>query len=219
MSRRHVRLQDIIRYFVHFYPRRVSRTVLVKLVYLADVEFYKRYARKMTGLEYQHFHYGPFNWLIPDTAEELVAKKLLTTISTTNVYGDPTIIYRPIQEKPSLDALDSYCLDVVHAVNTKFSRFTFTQLLDYVYSTPPMTGVPPGEIIDFTVLKNPIRDALAEYTKADLDNKGQELIWHLRRRLGDLTKVDYKFEEDEKKELLENAELSNSASAEYIEEV
>lgn len=218
MSRRHIRLQDVIRYFIRFYPRRVSRTVLVKLVYLADVEFYRRYARKMTGLEYQHFHYGPFNWTIPDTAEELVAKKLLTTISTINVYGDPTIIYRSSEEKPSLDALDSYCLDVVHAVNAKFSRFTFTQLLDYVYSTPPMTGVPPGEIIDFTVLKNPIRDALAEHTKAQLDNRGQELIWHLRRRLGDMTKFDYELDEDERKELLENAKFWASASLGHPEE-
>lgn len=218
MSRRHVRLQDIIRYFVRFYPRRVSRTMLVKLVYLGDVEFCRRYARKMTGLDYLHFHYGPFSWTIPDTAEELVAKKLLTIISTTNVYGDPTIIYQSAEEKPSLNALDSYCSDVVHAVNTKFSRFTFTQLLDYVYSTPPMTGVPPGEIIDFTVLKKPIRDALAEHTKADLDNRSQELIRHLHRRLGDVTKVDYELDEDETEELLENAKVWASASLGYPEE-
>lgn len=220
MSRRHARLQDSIRYFVRFYPRRVSRTVLVKLVYLADVEFYKQYARKMTGLEYQHFHFGPFNWAIPDTAEELVAQKLLVTISTTNIYGDPTIIYQSseAEEMPSFDALDNYCLDVLRAVNTKFSRFAFTALLDYVYSTPPMTGIAPGEVVDFVVLRNPIRDILADHTKVGLEQRGQELIYHLRRRLESQEKVDYQFDEDERRELLENARLSAAASAKYLKE-
>lgn len=219
MSKRHARLQDIIRYFVRFYPRRISRTVLVKLVYLTDVEFFRRYARKMTGLEYQHHHFGPFTWGIVDTAEELVAKKLITTISTTNIYGDPTIIYKSTEEQPSFDSLDSHCLDVVRVVNNKFSTFSFTQLLDYVYSTPPMVNVPSGEIINFDTLRNPVRDALAEHTRANLSYKGEELIQHLRKRLGDQVKGDYEFDEDGKKELLENAELSTSASAEYVEEV
>lgn len=219
MSKRHVRLQDIIRYFVHFYPRRISRTVLVKLVYLTDVEFFRRYARKMTGLEYQHHHFGPFTWGIIDTAEELVAKKLIMTTSTTNIYGDPTIMYKSAEERPCFDSMDSYCLDVVRFVNNKFSTFNFTQLLDYVYSTPPMVNVPSGEIINFDTLRNPVRDALAEHTRASLSYKGEELIQHLRKTLGDQVKGNYEFDEEEKKELLENAELSTSASAEYIEEV
>lgn len=219
MSKRHTRLQDIIRYFVRFYPRRVSRTILVKLVYLADVEFFRRYARKMTGLEYQHHHFGPFSWGVIDTADELVAKKLIRTISTTNIYGDPTIVYKSTEERSSFDSLDSYCFDVVRFVNNKFSTLSFTQLLDYVYSTPPMVNVPSGEVINFDTLRNPIRDALAEHTRANLSYKGEELIQNLRKRLGDQVKGDFEFDEDEKKELLENAELSTSASAEYVEEV
>lgn len=220
MSKRHARLQDIIRYFVRFYPRRVSRTILVKLVYLADVEFFRRYARKMTGLEYQHHHFGPFSWGVIDTADELVAKKLIRTISTTNIYGDPTIVYKSTtEERLGFDSLDSYCFDVVRFVNNKFSTLSFTQLLDYVYSTPPMVNVPSGEVINFDTLRNPVQDALAEHTRANISYKGEELIQNLRKRLGDQVKGDYEFDEDEKKELLENAELSTSASAEYVEEV
>ena len=220
MSKRHTRLQDIIRYFVRFYPRRVSRTILVKLVYLADVEFFRRYARKMTGLEYQHHHFGPFSWGVIDTADELVAKKLIRTISTTNIYGDPTIVYKSTtEERLGFDSLDSYCFDVVRFVNNKFSTLSFTQLLDYVYSTPPMVNVPSGEVINFDTLRNPVQDALAEHTRANISYKGEELIQNLRKRLGDQVKGDYEFDEDEKKELLENAELSTSASAEYVEEV
>lgn len=218
MSKRHVRLQDIIRYFMWFYPRRISRTVLVKLVYLADVEYFSRYGRKMTGLEYQHHHFGPFTWGIIDTADELIAKKLVETISTINIYGDSTIIYKSAEERPSFDSLDSYCLDVVRFVNNKFSTFSFTQLLDYVYSTPPMTKVPSGEVISFNTLRDPVRDALAEHTRANLSYKGEELIHHLHKTLGGQVKGEYEFDEEERKELLENAELSTSASAEYIKE-
>jgi Protein of unknown function (DUF4065) len=60
----------------------IGKTALMKLVYLADVEHYKRYGKQATGLKWRFYHYGPY------TAElEPVLRSLGVDIDEQDIIG------------------------------------------------------------------------------------------------------------------------------------
>jgi len=63
------KLRDVILYFLNRLGVIESRTKLVKLLYLADVEAKKKLDRTITGLNYIYHFYGPY-------APEIIEKVL-----------------------------------------------------------------------------------------------------------------------------------------------
>jgi hypothetical protein len=56
-------LNDIVEYVMSkLVDIRASfgKTKLVKLLYLIDIESYRRYSRRLTGLDWLFYHYGPY---------------------------------------------------------------------------------------------------------------------------------------------------------------
>jgi len=69
-------LRNIITYFAYKVPN-LSKTKLIKLIYLADLEFYKRFRSTITDISFINYHYGPWN---PEI-EEFVERECGSTIS------------------------------------------------------------------------------------------------------------------------------------------
>ena len=49
----------------------IGKTKLVKLLYLIDVENWRRRRKTLTGLEWRFYHYGPYAFEIEDALNEL----------------------------------------------------------------------------------------------------------------------------------------------------
>ena len=164
----------------------VGRTSLTKLVYLVDVEHYRRHGEMATELKWRFHHYGPYadelnsalDFLGPDIEEQ----KFTTTVGSrpTSGYrysrrGDWKEIHRPLNSqfgalvKRSVDkVIDRWAVDPLPTV------------LDYVYfETEPMQGAKRGEYLDFSKVQ---RDTPAPRNTAMLMFT-EEFVEDMRRRL------------------------------------
>jgi hypothetical protein len=147
-------------------------------------------------------HFGPFSWSIPDTAQELVDEGVLTKATVPNFYGEEKHRYKA-NINTSEYYLDKHTRGVLSIIVNKYSQYSFTGLLDYVYSTPPLTHFKRGEVIDFNVLNE------SNQLEPRLDRILGDTLKHLKDDINkDLEtgnySVDYDYSQDEKNEI-ENA--------------
>lgn len=193
-------LRELIRYLCAVRPQGFLRTELVKFVYLCDVEFYRRFNRSITELQYEFGDHGPFNWDILDEATAMVGEGLLSYRAVPALrHGQCGYVF----EVPTgtlgevhLSKLDSETLSVVQGVVERFSSLSLDALLDHVYTSPPTCLFQKGQIIDFGrwisntdldyVTKSRVRKRLAdlqgsasarmreEYQEYDLDGRREE---------------------------------------------
>lgn len=169
-------LRELIWYLCVSRPYGLLRTELVKFVYLCDVEFYKRFNRSITGLRYEFGDHGPFNWDILDEATAMVHEGLLSYMRVPAIrHGCFGYVFGPGKDGPAeleLSEVDSRTLSVVQDVLERFSSLSLDALLDYIYTTPPVSLFEKGELIEFGdwlpntdlsyVTKSRIRKRLAE---------------------------------------------------------
>ena len=192
------KLQDIIYFFCKYYPKQLTRTILVKLVYLMDVEYYKRYLRQATDLVYEFGNHGPFTWDIINAAERL-QPDFIEVEETENPYGEKKYIYRCRHDDYKFTDLDDYTSEILKLVIEKYSSFSLEDLLDYVYTNPPLRLFKKGDIIDFS--KWIPSDALHLHAKIRINQRMNELVAFLKDqykgKLEEFTKDDL---EDEKKD-------------------
>jgi hypothetical protein len=144
------KLHDIIYYFCKHYPKELTRVILIKLVYLTDVEFYRKYHRQTTDLVYEFDNHGPFTWDIVDETEKMFSDGLIDITELPSSFGGPKYVYK-CKAEYQLKNLDQHTLNVLQDVNSYFSRFGFSELLDYVYNNPPTCLFKRGDIIDFSL--------------------------------------------------------------------
>lgn len=194
------KLQDIVYFFCKYYPKELTRTILVKLVYLADVEYYKKYFRQTTDLVYEFGNHGPFTWDIINSAERL-QPNFIEVEETENPYGEKKYIYRCKSNDYKFTDLDDYTSEILKLVIEKYSSLFLEDLLDYVYTNPPLVFFKRGDIIDFS--KWIPSDALHLHARIKINQRINDLVSSLRNqykgKVEEFTKED--LEDEEKDEI------------------
>lgn len=135
----------------------IGKTKLVKLLYLLEVEFYRRYQRRLTELKWVFLHYGPYpvelNELLGSPDVEVLPRPLgdgrrFEEIHVSNAKG------KSVDWDPAIIRLAK---DVV----SKWAGLSLNLLLDYVYfETEPMINAKRGQELDFSTVKPraPVRE-------------------------------------------------------------
>ena len=157
----------------------VGKTALVKLVYLIDVEHYRRYGRPVTGLNWRFHHYGPY-------AAEL--EQVIRDNRFISEYGgqrrpgyrysgkgDWRDVHRDFnaQFEPSVKR-------VADRVIEQWGLESLETILDYVYfETKPMQHAKRGEYLDFTRIER--EERVAPWKPAPL-TLPEEAVNDLRNR-------------------------------------
>lgn len=128
----------------------LTRTKLVKLLYLADIAHYSRTKKSLTKVTYCSYYYGPFSEKIIESIEKLSpyeieefyrtskdGREYYTYTSGTN----PRIMILNLtqEEKRTLDK-----------VITTYGAMNLDDLLKYVYCTPQYRKSRKGETISIT---------------------------------------------------------------------
>ena len=91
------RLRDLIAYVVARTRERgvtLTRTKLVKLLYLMDVERVRGRRDPLTGLTWVFFHYGPYAYALIDTLEDMEG-----TVLTARPFHE-SVLYWAVSEAP-----------------------------------------------------------------------------------------------------------------------
>jgi hypothetical protein len=129
----------------------ITKTKLLKLLYLFDVEFYRAHGKTFTGFQWKYFHLGPWTREFDPLLEGLVAKGTIT---------------EQLVEKPDFDAKFLRSTEAGNLKNTfgdykdelvlkhlldLWGPSTTGEILDYVYfRTEPMEHGIRNEPLDFS---------------------------------------------------------------------
>ena len=137
----------------------MSRTRLQKLVYLCDVEHYRKYGRTLSGVEWVFLHYGPYAAELQDTVAQLVDLDEIEEKRFTAKTNRAGYTYRPKGRPEDLDSegrdlLRPHEQKLIDSVVAEWGLESFNRLLDFVYfETEPMTKARRGEPLDFTAVQ------------------------------------------------------------------
>lgn len=142
------------------------RTRLTKLLYLTELEYFRRTGRRLTSLDWKFHHFGPYaSALLPYIGDpDSLATDGFLADMMTKLQGEVT---------PSDYDLQSAVADVVH----HWGAADLNTLLDYVYfETEPMQAARRGDSLDFSTVQRETPKPLS----LQLDRKK---IKELRNRL------------------------------------
>ncbi|MCY4653096.1 MAG: Panacea domain-containing protein [Dehalococcoidia bacterium] len=131
-----------------------GKTKLVKLLYLIDVENYRRRRKTLSGLEWRFYYYGPYAFEIDNALDELsfdIPQEEVTTLS-----GHNAVVFRAHRElSPRLaDYVQLRELRLVNDVIQRWGDTDFNSLLNHVYfHTEPMKDAKRGDFLDFSTIQ------------------------------------------------------------------
>jgi hypothetical protein len=127
-----------------------SRTKILKILYLIDVEYFRRHRKTLTGWQWVFYKYGPYVFDFPATLEKLNLAGLDETEDRTED-GRKFFRYRVSEDQDIDDLVSAGDQLVIDNVIKKWALEDINLLLNYVYfETEPMKDATRGEPLDFS---------------------------------------------------------------------
>ncbi len=153
------RIDQLIRYALaaasqeDFGNRELGPIHLIKYVYLADLAFAETNAgQTFTGVAWRFYHFGPWSEEIYERIEPTVRQLGVAERRIPSSYADDALRWS-LDDVPGLfEQLDEELPGVVtRAVKQAIHRFgqDTSDLLHFIYTTPPMLKAAPGEVLNF----------------------------------------------------------------------
>jgi uncharacterized phage-associated protein len=146
------KLNDAVAYVVECFQERqrapLTRTKLVKYLYLADYTSCQQWKKPVTGLQYKSYYYGPYAPEILQAAESQPHYILYERYLRTD--GAPYFAYRPTGAKPKYDTLSDEDRQTINHVLEKYGALSLKELLRTVYQTPPFQKAEMLQPIDLS---------------------------------------------------------------------
>jgi len=148
--------RKLILYFIKNigYPK-INSTLIFKLLFLADVEFYWLFSNKITTYKYKKHNYGPFCQTIYEDISYLEALNLISCerkkkISILgNIYEE--CMYKYLKDiNINLNREEKTIVDTMVQLGKKYS---LKEIKNIVYALPNVKNLKHGETIDFESLK------------------------------------------------------------------
>jgi transcriptional regulator with XRE-family HTH domain len=125
----------------------VGETVIYKLLFFADFNFYELYEEHLTGEAYRKISYGPAPCHFKEIVDEMIKKKELKKM-TVEYFGKSQKKYIP-QVKYDLSKLNARELEVIDDVISRLSSMNALAIEDYSHSDIPWQVTDDKEIIDY----------------------------------------------------------------------
>jgi hypothetical protein len=131
----------------------VTKTKLLKLLYLFDVEYYRVHRQTFTGFSWKFFHLGPWAAEFDPTLAELVANDALVQQRSNSEFE--TFFYKPTERldprEPFDNVKDEY---ILRGVLKNWGTLNTGEILDYIYfQTAPMEAAIRNAPLDFSVIQ------------------------------------------------------------------
>ena len=127
----------------------LSKTALVKLVYLVEVEYWRRYGKSLTGLQWRFHHYGPHSAQLD---REIDDNHLFQVHGSRRTgYGFSSSPDWREAEAAFNKSYEPAVKNIADNVAGQWGLESLETILEYVYfETEPMQGAERGEILDFS---------------------------------------------------------------------
>ncbi|MBV6624018.1 MAG: DUF4065 domain-containing protein [Rivularia sp. (in: Bacteria)] len=133
-------LDKLIKYFVYATKGHITKTQLIKFLYLADLYSVKWTGEQLTQLDWYYYRFGPWNEDIDSALNKINGKE----ISIESEYN--TVFIKLGVEAENIEFLQlplslKLMLDNIRREWAGSGQDKISQLLDYVYNTAPMIDV------------------------------------------------------------------------------
>ena len=124
----------------------IGETVLYKLLYFVDFDFYEKYEEQLIGATYQKNHYGPTPIEFKKITERMEGKDLVKVKDKYFKY--PQTKYLPLRE-PDLTKLKANEIKLIDDVLDRLSDMNASQISNYSHNDVPWLTTEDGKIIDY----------------------------------------------------------------------
>jgi hypothetical protein len=158
----------------------VTKTKLLKLLYLFDVEFYRSHGTTFTGLEWKFFHLGPWTNEFDPLLRELVEGDAI--VETKSLKPDyETKFYRASEPSDLGQIFQKYSDQaILITLLDRWAESSTGEILDYVYfRTEPMEYGIRNQPLDFSRI---VQQAAQKYVRT-ASGKTRKEIADARREI------------------------------------
>ena len=124
----------------------IGETVLYKLLYFTDFDFYEKYEEQLIGATYIKNHYGPTPVEFEKIVAEIMDKEIIKVKS--KYYDYPQRKYLPLR-KADLSKLRANEIEVIDKVLDKLSDMNANQISDYSHNDVPWLTTEDNEVIEY----------------------------------------------------------------------
>jgi transcriptional regulator with XRE-family HTH domain len=128
----------------------VGETVLNKLLYFCDFNYYELYEEHLTGARYKKLPYGPVPQQLSDTINQMIAQGQLKRVKT-DYHGFPQTRYLPL-EKADLTQLSAAGKTVIDDVIRQMSDWNANKIRDYSHRDKPWKATAEGDYISYNLV-------------------------------------------------------------------
>lgn len=125
----------------------VGETVLYKLLYFADFNYYELYEEHLTGAKYRKLPFGPVPQKLDTIMSQMMEQNQLQRIKT-DYHGFSQSRYIPL-EKPDLTLLKASEKEVIDKVIAQFSDWSAAAISAWSHKDMPWLASKEGEDIDY----------------------------------------------------------------------
>jgi transcriptional regulator with XRE-family HTH domain len=125
----------------------VGETVLYKLLYFVDFDYYEKYEEQLVGASYQKNHYGPTPVEFAKVVEQMISGKEIDKVKS-EYFQYPQTKYLPLRS-PDLTLLKASEVQVIDDVLFRLGEMNASQISDYSHQDVPWMTTEEGNIIPY----------------------------------------------------------------------
>ena len=130
----------------------IGQTVIYKILYFIDFDFYEKHDRSITGLNYYHNHFGPTPGPTFDQLTESLMASDKLQIVKTKFHNKPQKKYL-VNAEPDLSSLSGQELVHINEVLSRLSHKTASEISEYAHRDTPWVATKPGQLINYQLSK------------------------------------------------------------------
>jgi len=125
----------------------VGETVIYKLLYFIDFDFYEKYEDQLIGATYIKNRYGPTPIEFQKIVERMIKKEEITKIES-KYFQYPQTKYLPLR-KADLSELRANEIEIIDDVLKKLSDMSAAQISEYSHNDVPWLTTDEGKAIEY----------------------------------------------------------------------
>jgi transcriptional regulator with XRE-family HTH domain len=127
--------------------RNIGETVLYKLLYFIDFDYYEKYEVQLIGATYRKNKYGPTPLEFKEIVQRMMKSEDLTVVSG-KYFEYPQTKYLPLRPA-DLSVLNAQEISLVDQVLDRLSDKNATQISEYSHQDVPWLSTPEGSVIPY----------------------------------------------------------------------
>jgi uncharacterized phage-associated protein len=128
----------------------IGETVLNKLLYFCDFNYYEIYEEHLTGARYKKLPFGPVPPQLESIINQMIENKQIQRIKT-EYHGYMQTRYLPLA-KPNLTQFSAAEKSVIDAVLLQMSDWNANQISDYSHKDKPWRASEDGAYISYNLV-------------------------------------------------------------------